>query len=99
MSAPAGAPRLNLAAEKRVQPAMRSTKQSNEATGTVNDDQVVAWRFEQLVAAGFQTELAAGLARECAVDLHRLLALIERGSTPELAARILMPLDGEQHRC
>jgi hypothetical protein len=29
------------------------------------------------------------------VDVHALIELVERGCRPELAARILAPLDGE----
>ena len=54
---------------------------------------VVAWRTERLLAAGFDRELAGSLAAEDAVDLHALLELVDRGCPPELAARILAPLD------
>ena len=54
---------------------------------------VVAWRTERLLAAGFDRELARSLAAEHAVDLHALLELVDRGCPPELAARILAPLD------
>ena len=63
------------------------------------DAQVVSWRLEQLLAAGFEPKLAEDVARECGVDLHQLLELVGRGSAPELAARILAPLDDEHHRC
>jgi hypothetical protein len=36
------------------------------------------------------------LANDCAIDLHALLELINRGCPPELAARILAPID--RHR-
>ena len=54
---------------------------------------VVAWRMERLVAAGFERERAGNLAGKGAVDLHALLELVDRGCPPELAARILAPLD------
>jgi hypothetical protein len=57
------------------------------------DAGVVAWRFEQLVAAGFLVELAAGPARDSRLDLHALIELVERGCRPDLAVRILAPLD------
>jgi hypothetical protein len=60
---------------------------------------VVAWRREQLLGSGFGTELANGLSSECGVDLHALLELVERGCPPELAARILAPLDCEKRSC
>ena len=56
---------------------------------------MVAWRIERLLAAGFQRELAESLAADGAVDLHALLELVDRGCPPELAARILAPLDKE----
>ena len=54
---------------------------------------MVAWRTERLLATGFDRELAGSLAAEDAVDLHALLELVDRGCPPELAARILAPLD------
>ena len=50
------------------------------------------WRRRRLVAAGFDAQLAVQLADE-EVDLHELLVLVDRGCRPELAARILAPLD------
>jgi hypothetical protein len=52
------------------------------------------WRRRRLIAAGFDEPLAAELARGEAVDLHELLVLVDRGCSPQLAARILAPLDG-----
>ena len=51
------------------------------------------WRRRRLTLAGFEPRLAAQLADEAAVDLHQLLTLLDRGCAPELAARILAPLD------
>jgi hypothetical protein len=51
------------------------------------------WRRRRLMAAGFDAALATRLARDDAVDLHELLVLLDRGCSPELAARILAPLD------
>jgi hypothetical protein len=51
------------------------------------------WRRRRLVAAGFDAELATRLADDDGVDLHELLVLLDRGCPPELAARILAPLD------
>jgi hypothetical protein len=52
---------------------------------------VVAWRTCRLLEHGFALALADTLARE-RVDLHRLLALVDAGCPPELAARILAPV-------
>jgi hypothetical protein len=54
-----------------------------------------AWRARRLRAAGFSSELAARLAEHPAYDLHAVLELVDRGCAPELAARILAPLDDE----
>jgi hypothetical protein len=51
------------------------------------------WRRRRLVAAGFEAELATRLAGDDGVDLHELLVLLDRGCEPELAARIVAPLD------
>ncbi len=59
-------------------------------------DQVVRWRREQLTASGFPSPLAAGLAEDARYDLHALIELCERGCAPELAVRILAPLDEEK---
>jgi len=56
-------------------------------------DGIVEWRSERLLAAGFAPDLATRLAADSTVDLHAVLALIDRGCTPELAARILAPGD------
>jgi hypothetical protein len=50
------------------------------------------WRRRRLIAAGFDEQLAAELT-ESGVDLHELLVLVDRGCPPQLAARILAPLD------
>jgi hypothetical protein len=61
------------------------------------DDQsavgLVAWRRRQLQRAGFGAALAEKLASDRRFDLHAVLELIDRGCPPELAARILAPLD------
>jgi hypothetical protein len=51
------------------------------------------WRARQLVSAGFAMDLAQRLARADRIDLHELLELVDRGCPPDLAARILAPLD------
>lgn len=54
---------------------------------------VVGWRRCRLLEYGFPPPLADELARQ-RVDLHALLQLVDRGCPPELAARILSPLEG-----
>ncbi|MGN6190490.1 MAG: hypothetical protein ACTHOE_16490 [Conexibacter sp.] len=56
-------------------------------------DPVRAWRREQLVIAGVERERAQRLADDPRWDLHALLELIDRGAPPELAERIVAPLD------
>ncbi|MGZ4412044.1 MAG: hypothetical protein ACXVY8_07905 [Gaiellaceae bacterium] len=56
---------------------------------------VTEWRHEQLCSAGFPLPLATALARDLRHDLHALIDLAARGCPPELAARILAPLDPE----
>ena len=63
------------------------------ARGPVPSSDVEAWRLRRLVDAGFPLPLALELAATPGVDLHALLALLDRGCPPELAARILAPID------
>jgi len=57
---------------------------------------VIDWRREQLAEAGFARSTAMRLAGDARYDLHALIELVERGCPPELAIRILAPLDGEE---
>jgi hypothetical protein len=57
------------------------------------DVEVNRWRREQLVLSGFSLTLAARVAGEPGYDLHRLIQLVEQGCPPELAVRILAPLE------
>lgn len=60
---------------------------------------LAAWRERRLLRAGVEADLAAELAADCALDLHAMIELIERGCPPDLAARILTPLDHERNPC
>jgi hypothetical protein len=51
------------------------------------------WRRARLLRAGFDESLAAELAVDDAIDLHAVLELCDRGCPPELAARILAPIE------
>lgn len=55
--------------------------------------QWVAWRIRRLLAAGFSRSLARRLAADERVDVHALLELVDRDCPPNLAARILEPID------
>jgi len=63
------------------------------------EDPVVLWRAGRLREAGFSSQLAAELAQDCAYDLHALLGLMDRGCPPELAVRILAPLEPKARPC
>ncbi len=65
-----------------------------ELTLTHEGHDVVSWRRDQLVHAGFTLPVAAQLAYDPRYDLHALIELVERGCSPELAVRILAPLEG-----
>jgi hypothetical protein len=56
-------------------------------------EEVVRWRSEQLLETGFPPPLAARVAENPRYDLHALIELVERGCRPELAVRILAPLE------
>jgi hypothetical protein len=53
---------------------------------------VVAWRACRLREAGFPPVLADALATQ-RVDLHALLQLVDAGCPPDLAARIMAPVN------
>ena len=57
--------------------------------------EIVRWRREQLTDSGFPLSVAARLAEDGRYDLHALIELVERGCRPELAVRIVAPLDDE----
>ena len=54
---------------------------------------VIAWRRDQLARTGFPLPLASRVAHDQRFDLHALIELTERGCPPELATRILAPLE------
>jgi hypothetical protein len=66
-----------------------------ETTSETSGPDVVRWRREQLARSGFPLPLAAKIAKDTRYDLHVLIELVERGCQPELAVRILAPLEGE----
>ena len=57
--------------------------------------EVLRWRREQLIRSGFSLDVAARLASDVQYEVHALIELVEGGCAPELAARILAPLDAE----
>jgi hypothetical protein len=51
------------------------------------------WQIRLLVGAGFEPAMALALASDPRIDLQLLLELITRGCPPDLAARIVAPLE------
>ena len=66
------------------------------SAGTSPD--VISWRERQLRVNGFPAPLAAATAADERFDLHALIELTERGCPPDLAARILAPLEAGHPR-
>ena len=58
-------------------------------------DAVSRWRCERLVESGFSPPLADSVAKNGRYDLHALIELVDRGCQPELAVRILAPVEEE----
>ena len=63
----------------------------------IDGELVAGWRRDQLATAGFPLPLAAAVAGDERYDVHAVIELAERGCAPELAARILAPVDAEDH--
>ena len=59
----------------------------------VSEPEMREWRRARLIHAGFAPELATPLGTDGRIDLHDLLELVDRGCPPDLAARILAPLE------
>lgn len=72
------------------------TSNTNITYRSAPPPEVIAWRRSQLLGAGFDAWTADVFARTESVDLHALIELVERGCTPELAARIMAPIDSEE---
>jgi hypothetical protein len=51
------------------------------------------WRRQRLLRIGVPSALATVVAADPRYDLHALLVLVDRGCDPELAVRILAPLE------
>jgi hypothetical protein len=66
-----------------------------QATTSAPADEVADWRRDRLVDTGFAPALAAAITYDPRYNLHALIELVERGCRPDLAARILGPLDEE----
>ncbi|HEU0056211.1 MAG TPA: hypothetical protein VFQ08_03045 [Gaiella sp.] len=53
-------------------------------------ERVELWRLDTLERAGYDAESAAVLAASPEVDLHRAVALLERGCSVDVALQILL---------
>ena len=76
--------------------AAQAPKQSRRREGGPNrgPNQVVLWRLEQLIRSGLPVSMATRAAN-ADYDLHALIELLGRGCSPELAIRILAPIESE----
>ena len=74
---------------------MRIVSGSGFATGI----DVAGWRERRLEAAGFDERTAVMLAGDCGFDLHGLINLVEAGCPPEVAVRIMAPIDCRPRPC
>jgi hypothetical protein len=54
---------------------------------------MLPWRRSRLRHAGFDARLAAELAADLRYDVRTILELTDAGCPPQLAARILAPVD------
>ena len=66
---------------------------ANDLQQTRHELELVRWRRDQLVRSGFPFRLASEVARDERFDLHALIELVEHGCFPELAVRIIAPLE------
>lgn len=55
--------------------------------------ELAPWRRSRLRHAGFDAELACAIGGDMRYDISAVLDLIDRGCPPQLAARIVAPLD------
>jgi hypothetical protein len=73
-----------------------ATRQQQSDWQSCEQDEVFAWRRSQLARSGFQEPFAAQVASDSRYDLHQLMELVDRGCPPELALRILTPLEEDE---
>jgi hypothetical protein len=71
----------------------------NSLAPPLPSDPVVEWRRGRLIAAGCPAGLATRLAEDSEIELHAVVELLDRGCPPELAARILAPLNADRRLC
>jgi hypothetical protein len=66
-----------------------------KTTGRRAGHELVRWRRDRLLQSGFPLPLAVRTAKNFDYDLHALIELVERSCPPELAVRILAPVEDE----
>ena len=66
---------------------------TSELQQTRREDQLTTWRLDQLIRSGFPDDIATRVATDTRFDLHALIELVERGCPPDLAVRILAPIE------
>jgi len=74
---------------------VNATRQQESEWQQYEGDEVFAWRHSQLVRSGFPEPLAGRVAHDDRYDLHQLIDLVDRGCPPEIAFRILAPLEDD----
>ena len=75
---------------------MTATRQQESESQECERDEVCSWRRSQLVRYGFREPLAARVAHDGRYDLHQVIELVDSGCPPELALRILAPLEEDE---
>jgi hypothetical protein len=63
---------------------------ASKTVETTEREKVVSWRLHVLLEAGYTPAPAVRVAENMDVDLHRAVAIVERGCPPGLAAEILL---------
>jgi hypothetical protein len=71
-------------------------RQQEHAWQECERDEAFVWRRSQLARSGFPEPVAARVAHDGRYDLHELIELVDSGCPPELALRILAPLEEDE---
>lgn len=75
-----------------------SPLRADQSASPPRASELKSWRRARLIQAGVPAARATVVANDERYDLHALLVLMDRGCDPELAIRILAPLDEEPER-
>ncbi len=74
---------------------MGAQRRKKDMRPDLRNDPHVGWRYRCLRRAGLGDASARCLAEDRTFDVHALLELVDRGCAPDVAVRILAPLDWE----